>query len=255
MRMFLRQLLTFPAFFLLGTSLVVLLALSAALRGHRVRRCVKLFFFHATTRLLRMHIRVEGTLAPAPALTIANHCSYVDVMLLGTLGDVRFTPKDDVRRWPLLGTMVQAFDVIFVSRSRTDSKTMHTTFHTALQGGSRLCVFAEGTTSNGRTLKPFKASLFHLAEQWQGETPLAVQPLVVRYESVDGLPMGDAQWDTIAWYGDDTLIAHLWRLCGVRDVRATILCLPPLYLHAGENRKQLSERTRTAILKHLPHMV
>ncbi len=197
-------------------------------------------------------ITVEGSLAEAPLLIAANHCGYIDVAVVGSLADIRFTPKMEAKKWPLLGAMARAFDVIFVSRARADSKhTQHMLFE-KLHEGEKICIFPEGTTSNGRTLKPFKASLFALAEQWPYPEPLNVQPVAICYESVDGVPMNDTNWEVIAWYGDDTLIRHVWRLSRVKEIRVTLKCLEPLHLRPDENRKMLCKEVETAIYHSLP---
>jgi 1-acyl-sn-glycerol-3-phosphate acyltransferase len=113
-------------------------------------------------------------------------------------------------------------------------------------------VFPEGTTNDGRGLKPFKPSLFHLAESWSGQEPLLVQPVSIRYEQVNGEPLEGERWDDVAWYGDDGFIPHLLRVAALREIRVTVHCHAPLTLAHGEGRKQLASRTKDVILSQLP---
>jgi lyso-ornithine lipid O-acyltransferase len=169
------------------------------------------------------------------------------VVVIGCLNDMRFTPKAEVQNWAVLGRMVRTFDVIFVSRTRTESKNNQQRIFDVLNEGQRICIFPEGTTSDGRTLKPFKASLFALAEQWDGDAPLPIQPIALEYSSVDGVAMGEENWDVVAWHGDDTLLRHLWRLSRVRRINVTAHCLPPVCLRRGESRKTLCAEVEASV--------
>jgi lyso-ornithine lipid O-acyltransferase len=250
--MLIRQFYSFTTLFLLGVLIGILLWGCGMLGAKTQRLALQRWFYRALLHVWHLRVTVEGTLAPSPALLAANHCSYVDVAVVGSLGAMRFTPKSDVKGWFILGNIAQAFDVVFVSRDRADARAAQESVMQVLRAGNRLCIFPEGTTNDGRSLKPFKSALFNLAEAWDGESPLHIQPIVVRYDGVNGLAMNDAAWETIAWYGDATLIGHLWRFSGLKDVHVTVKCLSPLTLTAGDNRKTIAEKVRTSILEHLP---
>lgn len=241
------QLYRFITLFIIG----IYVSIGASILGYygfkNAKTKMQRLFFVNAARLWRLDIRVEGELAQPPLLIVANHCSYIDVVVVGSLSHIRFTPKSEVKKWPFLGTMAKAFDVIFVSRDRKDSKITQQALFEALNKHEYVCVFPEGTTNNGRTLKPFKASLFALAEQWPYAPSLIIQPVAVCYETVDGIPMNESNWDIIAWYGDDTLIRHLWRLSRVKKIKVTLKCLTPVKLREGENRKTLCNDAYTAI--------
>ena len=245
--MIILQIFRFIALFFTGFLVAIGAYVCGWLGFAKARKNVQRLFFVNAVRLWRLNISVEGGLATAPLLIVANHSSYIDVVVVGSLADIRFTPKIEARSWPVLGLLAGAFDVIFVSRARTDSKSIQKTLLDTLNDGQRICIFPEGTTNNGRMLKPFKPSLFALSEQWTGASPLAVQPVAVRYESVDGIPMSEQNWDIVAWYGDDTLLRHLWRLSRVREIKVTMHCLPPLVLQEGESRKSLCAQVEQAI--------
>ncbi len=247
----LRQLWTFPATLLLVLFTSLLLALLHVLHVPKMRHYVQTASYRLVLRVWRVRMKVYGTVQDAPALIVANHCGYVDVAALGALGAMRFTPKSDVRHWPLIGLVVQAYDVIFVDRVPGKAKKAQADLMNALQSGSRICVFPEGTTNDGRSLKPFKSSLFSLAECWSDNTPFMIQPVVLVYDAVDGQPMNDDAWDKIAWYGDDTFLGHLWRFGAIRSVNVTIYCLPPVPHNSAENRKVLCMQMREAILNEL----
>lgn len=225
-------------------------------RMKRLRQALQTWCYRRAVAGWRVSYTVEGEeLVDGPALIVSNHCSYIDIALLGALGAMRFTPKSDVRNWPVLGTIPVAFDVIFVDRRPGTAKKSQRDMHDVLEAGERLCVFPEGTTNNGRELMPFKPTLFHLAETWQGETPLKVQPVTIRYLRVNGKPLDvaehDALWDKVAWYGASGFIPHLWELARQRRIEACLHCHPPITLAEGEGRKQLAERSREAVASRL----
>lgn len=216
------------------------------------RSRLQLAGYRAIIKAFHVTVRMEGTLAQAPVLFMANHCSYLDVFVLGSCGAMRFTPKSDVKGWPVIGQVVRSFDVIFVDRTRSKAQHAQRALLSALQQGSRICVFPEGTTNDGRGLKPFKPAMFSLAEQWQGEDALRIQPLMVRYDALNGAPMDDAAWERIAWYGDAELLSHAWRLCRVASIEVSVMCLAPIETE-DTPRKRLAAHTQAVIGERLAH--
>jgi 1-acyl-sn-glycerol-3-phosphate acyltransferase len=203
--------------------------------------------------LCAIKLTVLGNPAPAPALLVSNHQSYLDVIALGASAHMCFTPKSDVAGWPLIGALIREFGVVFVSRERTRAKEVMGDLMRELEAGRRMCVFPEGTTNDGRSLLPFKASPFSLCERWQEHhpAPLAVQPLSVIYETLDGQPIiGDA-WDTIAWYGDMDFFPHLW---GVMQRKSITMRLEfhPVVAIDNADRKALAAFCEKRVRESLP---
>lgn len=202
--------------------------------------------------LMGIRVTLRGTLAEGPSLVVANHCGYIDVLLLARLGELFFTPKSDVRGWPFVGALIARFNVRFVDRSPGRTKKMQRSLFTLLKSGGRICVFPEATTGDGRKMLPFKSSLFSLAEQWEGERPLPVQPVTIAYRRVNGLPINDETWPKVAWYGEIDIVRHLLGFFALRSVEAEVIAHPPLALEPGESRKRLCARAEAAVASGLP---
>lgn len=246
-----RALLTMVGVMLVAFISGIILWILKPFNASALRTRIQIKAYKLILRIWGISLDIRGELAPAPTLLVSNHCSYIDVFILGSLGQMRFTPKSDVKSWPVFGQISQAFDVIFVDRTRAKAKESQDKLMQAFDNGDRICVFPEGTTNDGRSLKEFKPTLFSLAEQREG---LTVQPIALRYESLDGQLVTGKLWEKIAWYGDATLFPHLWAFCKARDVRVTIECLPTHVIDETNNRKILAKQTREIILSHLPHI-
>ena len=68
-------------------------------------------------RLLGLRVRTVGEPAAArPLLIAANHISWTDVMVLGSLADVHFIAKSELASWPVLGTLARLQRTVFVER-------------------------------------------------------------------------------------------------------------------------------------------
>ena len=172
-------------------------------------------------------------------LVVANHQSYVDVFLHASIFGLRFTPKKEIKSWPILGWYTDMTRPIWVDRdSRQASGGLMEQFRDTLRHKVPLIVYPEGTTSDGRSgLKEFKTTPFETV----CGTDIPVQPVISIYHPAPG----DMH---PAWYGDATFMPHLWALLGNRKSTADVYILPLIYPE-GRNRKQLAKAVREAMLK------
>jgi 1-acyl-sn-glycerol-3-phosphate acyltransferase len=104
----------------------------------------------------------EGKL---PGVVVSNHVSFLDVFLLFQEA-MAFLSKEAVAKAPFFGTFAVDRQCIFVNRDETKDKErvleiLKERMEKASHGKiSPICVFAEGTVSNGRSLMKFKKGAF-----------------------------------------------------------------------------------------------
>lgn len=154
-------------------------------------------------QILGLQVAAKFKAANTPVMLVANHVSWLDIIAIGSLIPTRFVAKDEVRRWPLIGALSRLGGTLFIQRhsSRAARETTRQ-LSQALANKDCIVVFAEGTTSDGRTVLPFKPALFEASRI----ANCAVQPLAIRY-------WRDNSLDTIAPYiEDDNFVVHLWRV-------------------------------------------
>jgi 1-acyl-sn-glycerol-3-phosphate acyltransferase len=122
-----------------------------------------------------IHLRVLGQPVPnGPALMVANHISWLDILVIHAARHCRFVSKSDIREWPLVGMLATGAGTLYIERtSRKDALRMVKDMADAMRNGDVVAVFPEGTTSDGRDLLPFHANLIQAAIQ--ADAP--VQPM------------------------------------------------------------------------------
>jgi len=152
-----------------------------------------------------VQLRVVGDAPPCgPLLVVANHVSWLDILVLNAARPARFVSKSDVKRWPLLGGLVAGAGTLFIEReSRRDAMRVVHHMAEALLAGDVVAVFPEGTTGNGQSLLPFHANLLQPAVS----TGSPVQPVGVAYRH----PVSGERSDAPVYVGDTTLVASIWR--------------------------------------------
>lgn len=117
------------------------------------------------------------------ALVVGNHVSWLDIYVVNAWRPTPFVSKAEVRHWPVVGWLAHRLGTIFIHREkrRDAHRTMHEIVERVSSGGL-VCLFPEGTTSDGRALLPFHANLFQSAVSAQ----CLVQPVCLLYEDRDG---------------------------------------------------------------------
>jgi 1-acyl-sn-glycerol-3-phosphate acyltransferase len=127
-------------------------------------------------------------------LVVGNHISWLDIYVVNAWRPTPFVSKAEVRHWPVVGWLAHRLGTIFIHREkrRDAHRTMHEIVERLTSGGV-VCLFPEGTTSDGLTLLPFHANLFQAAVSAQSP----VQPICLMYED------GRGRQSTVPAYIDD----------------------------------------------------
>ncbi|MBA2674911.1 lysophospholipid acyltransferase family protein [Ramlibacter sp.] len=178
-------------------------------------------------RILGVRLRVQGhPAAQGPVLLVANHISWLDIMVLHAARYCRFVSKADIQRWPLVGTMATGAGTLYIQREkRRDALRVVHSMAQSLKAGDVVAVFPEGTTGEGTTLLPFHGNLIQAA--LAAEAP--VQPLGLRYvDAASGQPSFAARY-----IQQDTLIGSAWRLLSSPPIEAVAVFGEP---HGAEGR-------------------
>jgi len=172
-------------------------------------------------------------------LLVANHTSWLDILLLGGPGGSSFVAKDQLGH-PLIHWLADQNATIYVKRTHVKgAREQALALARALDGAKPVTVFPEGTTGPGTYLLPFRSTLLEAAN-------FAAKDVEVRPVAID---YGQARAE-LGWFDDEPGMANVWRILGRRGtLPVTIHLLAPLDRSAG--RKLLAENARTAIAQTL----
>lgn len=177
--------------------------------------------------------------AQGPLLVLANHVSWLDIVVMNAARPCRFVSKADVRHWPVLGRLAQGTGALFIEREKR-SDAMRVVHHMAeqLRAGEVLAVFPEGTTGDGTQLLPFHANLLQAAVV----TDAPVLPVALRYtDAATGL-----RCDAPVYIGNTTLLASLWRTLRQRGLQAWVRYGEP-DAPQGRDRRTWAQGVRSEI--------
>ena len=206
------------------------------------------FYHRWCCRILGFRIRVIGTpTQERPVLYAANHISYIDITVLGSMIPGSFVAKSEVARWPFFGWLAKLQRSVFVDRRVRSIATQGEVIGKRLAAGDALILFPEGTSGDGNRVLPFKSALFGAARQGEGVGPVIVQPVSLAYTRLDGIPIGRLYRPLFAWYGAVDLVPHLWSMVGLGTVEVVLEFHPPTSLSDCGSRKALAEYCHSRI--------
>lgn len=202
--------------------------------------------------ILSIEVRAHGAaVSGGPVLFVCNHASYLDVPVLGAQLDGRFVAKAEVARWPVIGALSGLQGTIFIDRRTQGARSQADELRQALNGGASLVLFPEGTSSDGNRVLPFKSTLFAVADAVIDGVEVQVQPVTVAYSRHRGLPMERRMRPYFAWYGDMTLVDHLWTCVGLGGAGVDVIFHEPVRLSSFGSRKELARYCNARIARGL----
>ena len=168
--------------------------------------------------------------APQRGLIVSNHLSYIDIMVMGAATRQVFLSKSEVQGWPLIGLLTKYAGTLYIDRGkRSEVAQQEDAFKDVIDQGLEMTVFLEGTSSDGRSVLPFRSSLLQPAvkNNWP------VTPAYLKYECVEGNAATD-----VCYWGDMTFGSHLVNMAKVKRTHATLVF--------GETREPGNDRKALA---------
>lgn len=195
--------------------------------------------------ILNVGIQVEG-LQPERSgvgcLMVANHISWLDVVVLNAIHPTLFIAKSEVRDWPLIGWLCRRSGTLFLERAmRQNAAAINRHIGTALEQGLCVGLFPEGTTTDGKQVGHFHSALIQPAI----DAGARLCPIALRYRDETGEPNTAA-----AFTGDTTLAGSIWRILRCAHLDALAVFTPALTASDG-NRRVLAHTARQAIAQAL----
>jgi len=223
----------------------------------RLARKLPHWYHRQVCRLIGLKLNIDGAVVrDRPVLLVANHTSWLDIPVLSAVAPLSFVAKKEVGTWPFVSSLARLQRTVFVDRERRVAVGESASeILDRLAAGDNVVLFAEGTSSDGNRVLPFKTSLFAAAKPpTRLGTPApeaVVQTLSVVYTHLNGVPIGRADRHVIGWYGDMEMTGHAWELLkqGPIDVRITVGS--PVALAAFADRKALARHSEDEIRKNV----
>jgi len=188
--------------------------------------------------LLSINVEYEGNYQRAKDCNffVSNHLSYLDIPILGSIFPLRFVAKSEVQFWPVFGFLSKLARTIFIKRKRLDSVIQKSKIFDLLSSGDKVCIFPEGTTSDGNRVLDFKSSSFSALENQN----FLIQPVIICYSDLNGIPINRWLRPVIAWYGDMDLKPHILKLVTLRSIKIKLIFIEPVCSNHFASRKNLS---------------
>lgn len=201
------------------------------------------------TLLLRLILNIkvsvtgdEGQLERGGYVIIANHVSYVDGIVLGSIFPIIFVSKREVKSWPIIGQWNVLCGTIFINRQRKiQVASLIRQMTRKLKQEANLLLFPEGTSTNGEGILPFQT--VPLAAPLRNRSMIV--PVTVTYKTIDDQPVTTANRDSVYWYGDMEFVTHFWNLLALREIEVLVTIQPKIecfrYSDNSVGRKKLAK--------------
>lgn len=243
-----------------GSKIVLILLVSAVLmppqwllmrftRG-RASFVLPRLWFVCLRRVMGLRYEIIGTPRDSGGtLFVGNHISHYDIVLLGSILRARFIAKDEMESWPGVRFIGALGQTLFISRRRQDTASVAASIAAQMRPDHDVVLFAEGTTSSGEQVAPFKSSLLApflgpqaAAQAWQ------LQPFTLEIIAVDGRALsagGDR--DGYAFHGGMPAGPHVSQFFRTSGALVRITFHPPIAIPPGTDRKALALQARDMV--------
>jgi 1-acyl-sn-glycerol-3-phosphate acyltransferase len=189
---------------------------------------------------LGLKVAVQGQIDPSmgSALIVANHSSWLDIVVINSIQPAAFIAKAEIEKWPVVGLLVARSGTLFIERGKRHA--VHKVLQDAVERLKQqrfVAVFPEGTTNDGKGLLPFHGNLMEAAIR--AEVP--VQPLAIAYRGSNGTLA-----QSVEFVGDITFVGSMLQVLADNDLRVNASVLAA-QIPEGQTRHELAEQARIQI--------
>lgn len=219
-------------------DLPLTLLLIALGRGGRLSHAMVRWWSGGLLRIFGMRVQRIGTPLPGGTLFVANHVSWVDIMVLHSQHMMGFIAKSEIRSWPVVGWVTTHAETIFLQRGNGDSLgQVMAEMAQRLRTGRAVAAFPEGGTRDGRALGAFHARIFAAAV----DADAPVQPVALCYGvRCEAQPI-------VAFAPREHFLGNFLRLLGEPSRPVRVCFMPPILPGQCEGRRAIAQTARDRV--------
>jgi len=207
-------------------------------------------YYRVLCSLLRIRVRVHGApMRDRAVLYVSNHVSWADILVIGSVAPVAFVAKREVASWPLVGITAKIQRTVFVDRTRRhQAADAVADIVKRLKDGVSVVLFAEGTSSDGNRVLPFRSALLGAVEEASAHAGnIVIQPMSISYTGLHGIPMGRQHRPLVAWYGDLDFLPHIKTFIEQGAVDAVVSYGEAVPADVEIDRKTMTKRLESSV--------
>jgi 1-acyl-sn-glycerol-3-phosphate acyltransferase len=206
-------------------------------------RPVGMAWARAALAIMGVRPRVSGAPMARGGVVLANHASWADILALRAAAHVTFVSKAEVRGWAGVGWLAAVAGTVFIDRRRSATKAQGDALLARLAAGDLLCLFPEGTSSDGLRVLPFKSALLSALYHETVCDVVWVQPVTLNWIAPRGQPAA-----FFGWWGTMGFEAHIWTvLCRSRGAAVEVLFHEPRPAQSFPDRKTLARHAEDSV--------
>jgi len=194
---------------------------------------------------VELKINNPSIIPHSPYLLSSNHISWMDIHVINAFKPIRFVAKSEVESWPIFGWMAKQLGTVFIERGNSRHAIQVVSNMINVLSTESICIFPEGTSTDGSSIRPFKANLFESAVI--SHTP--VYSLAIEYfDSKSGF-----RSDVTAFIGEMGLLESMAKILKHRNLRVELTFFPPSAASPGfsNDRKWLALHSQEQISSYL----
>lgn len=231
----------FIGLFFVLASLTNLFLFSSKFLRRKILTKISAFCSKIILRIIGFKVNLTGPIPENDGkMIIGNHMSYLDIVIYLSFFESVFVTSVETKQKPFLGQITQLAGCLFVERRNPrklpdELKTIKKYFDNNIS----VCIFPEGTSSNGEAVLPFKKSLFQLPM----ETQCPIQPILLNYTSINGERFNTKNADFVCWHNGDEqpFFKHLFTMFALKEVKAELEVLPQIDSSKFQSRKEIAD--------------
>ena len=196
-------------------------------------------FLAAAAWIVGVRAKVVGNMPRRRTLLVANHTSWLDILVLGGKLGTTFVSKDELGH-SLIHWLADQNHTVYVTRSsRKGAKDQAIAVGRALSKAQPITIFPEATTGPGTRLLPFRSALLEAANFARGN--VRVRPVAIDYVEARA---------EVGWFDEEPGMDNVKRILNRRGtLPVTVNVLSPM--DPDFDRKRLAHEAREAIAETL----
>jgi 1-acyl-sn-glycerol-3-phosphate acyltransferase len=188
------------------------------------------------------NIKVKVINPPSKAefhLIVCNHLGFFDIFMISSAVPTVFITSMEMRETPFLGLLTEMGGCLYVERrSRENIHNEIDEIAAVLDQKFNVVLYAEGTSTNGEKVYPFKKSLLMACAKSEAN----ILPAVVNFREINGELMQNKFRDWVCWYGDMSFLKAIWNATQIKKCTAELEFLNEIEVMPDTHRKDVAQQ-------------